>query len=65
LNRSEYVKNTILEFATFREISKSDVGIKARKNYPMETRKIKREIVAVFMENPLYFTIKLQRRMDS
>jgi hypothetical protein len=30
----------------------------------METRKIKREIVAVFMESPLYFTIPLKRRLN-
>jgi len=30
----------------------------------METRKIKREIVAVFMESPLYFTIPLKRRLE-
>jgi hypothetical protein len=31
---------------------------------PMETPKIKREIVAVFMESPLYFTIPLKRRLE-
>lgn len=61
---SEYAKNTILRFATFRKISKPDVGIKARRNYPMETPKIKREIVAVFMESPLYFTIPLKKRLE-
>jgi hypothetical protein len=45
-------------------MSKSDVGIKARRNYPMETLKIKREIVAVFMESPLYFTIPLKKRLE-
>ena len=30
----------------------------------METPKIKREIVAVFMESPLYFTIPLKKRME-
>ena len=30
----------------------------------METRKIKREIVAVFMESPLYFTIPLKKRLE-
>jgi hypothetical protein len=64
LNRSEYAKNTLLGFATFRQRSKSDVAIKLRRNYPMETRKIKREIVAVFMESPLYFTIPLKKRLE-
>jgi hypothetical protein len=64
VNRSEYAKNTILGFAAFRKISKPDVGIKARRNYPMETPKIKREIVAVFMESPLYFTIPLKKRLE-
>ena len=30
----------------------------------METSKIKREIVAVFMESPLYFTIPLKKRLE-
>lgn len=30
----------------------------------METLKIKREIVAVFMESPLYFTIPLKKRLE-
>ena len=30
----------------------------------METPKIKREIVAVFMESPLYFTIPLKKRLE-
>jgi hypothetical protein len=30
----------------------------------MEDHKIKREIVAVFMESPFYFTIPLQRRLE-
>jgi hypothetical protein len=30
----------------------------------METRKIKREIVAVFMESPLYFSIPLKKRLE-
>ena len=30
----------------------------------METLKIKREIVAVFMESPFYFTIPLKRRLE-
>jgi hypothetical protein len=29
----------------------------------MDNRKIKREIVAIFMESPFYFTIPLQRRL--
>jgi hypothetical protein len=55
VNWSEYAKNTILGFATFRKISKPDVGLKARRNYPMETPKIKKELVAVFMEIPSLF----------
>ena len=30
----------------------------------METRKIKRELVAVFMESPLYFTIPIKKRLE-
>jgi hypothetical protein len=30
----------------------------------METPKIRREIVAVMMESPLYFTIPLKRRLE-
>jgi hypothetical protein len=30
----------------------------------MESAKIKREIVALFMESPLYFTIPLKRRLE-
>jgi hypothetical protein len=30
----------------------------------METPKIKREIVAVLMESPLYFTIPLKKRLE-
>jgi hypothetical protein len=30
----------------------------------MENRKIKKEIVAVFMESPFYFTIPIQRRLQ-
>lgn len=30
----------------------------------METVKIKREIVAVFMESPLYFDIPLKKRLE-
>jgi hypothetical protein len=30
----------------------------------METPKIKREIVAVFIESPLYFTIPLKKRLE-
>jgi hypothetical protein len=30
----------------------------------MESLKIKREIVAVFMESPFYFTIPLQKRLQ-
>ena len=31
---------------------------------PMEKPKIKREIVAVLMESPFYFTIPLKRRLE-
>jgi hypothetical protein len=41
-----------------------DNGIKAGRNSPMETRKIKRELVAVFIESPLYFTIPLKKRLE-
>jgi hypothetical protein len=30
----------------------------------VENRKIKREIVAVFIESPLYFTIPLEKRLE-
>jgi hypothetical protein len=30
----------------------------------MERHKIKREIVAVFMESPFYFTIPVKRRLE-
>jgi hypothetical protein len=30
----------------------------------METPRIKREIVAILMESPLYFTIPLKRRLE-
>jgi hypothetical protein len=30
----------------------------------MEASKIKREIVAVFMESPLYFSIPLKKRLE-
>jgi hypothetical protein len=38
--------------------------MKAGRNNPMETPKIRREIVAVMMESPLYFTIPLKRRLE-
>jgi hypothetical protein len=31
---------------------------------PMETLKIKREIVAAFMQSPLYFTIPPDKRLE-
>ena len=64
MNKSANGKNNICGFATFRKTSKQDIGIKARRNSPMETRKIKREIVAVFMESPLYFSIPLKKRVE-
>ena len=64
LNRSANGKNNICGFARFREISKPVFGIKARRTYPMERLKIKREIVAVLMESPLYFTIPLKKRLE-
>jgi hypothetical protein len=64
LNRSTNGKNNIYGFATFRKFSKSNVGIKDRRNYPMEKSKIKREIVAVFMESPFYFSIPLKKRLE-
>jgi hypothetical protein len=30
----------------------------------METPKIKRELVAIFIESPLYFTIPLKKRLE-
>jgi hypothetical protein len=64
MNRSENGKSNICGFATLRKSSKPDIGITARRNYSMETPKIKREIVAVFMESPLYFTIPLKKRLE-
>ena len=64
MKRSANGKDKICGFATFRKISKPNIGIKNRRNYPMETRKIKREIVAVLMESPLYFTIPLKKRLE-
>jgi hypothetical protein len=64
LNRSANGKDNICGFATFRQISKPDNCVKARRNYPMEGSKFKREIVAVFMESPLYFTIPLKKRLE-
>ena len=36
----------------------------AKGKYLMKTYKIKREIVALVMESPLYFTIPLRKRLD-
>ena len=47
-----------------RIISKSVIGIKAMKNHSIKKPKIKREIVAVFMESPLYFSIPLKKRLE-
>jgi hypothetical protein len=63
LNRSANGENNLCGFALFRKISEPDIGAPARRNYSMETRKIKREIVAVFMESPLYFSIPLKKRL--
>jgi len=41
-----------------------DLKIKFRRNSRMQTSKIKREIVSVFMESPLYFTIPLKKRLE-
>jgi len=64
LNRSANGKVNLCGFATLRKISKPTIGIKARRNSRMETSKIKREIVAVFMESPLYFSIPLKKRLE-
>jgi hypothetical protein len=57
-------EKTLCGFAIFRKISKHDIGIIARRNDFMGTPKIKKEIVAVFMESPLYFTIPLKKRLE-
>jgi hypothetical protein len=41
-----------------------DNGLTAKENYLVKTHKIKREIVALVMESPLYFTIPLRKRLD-
>jgi hypothetical protein len=41
-----------------------DNGLTAKGNYLVKTHKIKREIVALVMESPLYFTIPLRKRLD-
>jgi hypothetical protein len=64
LKRSAHGKDNLYGFATDRTISKPNIGIKARRNFRMETSKIKREIVAVFMESPLYFSIPLKKRLE-
>ena len=64
MNRSAKGTDNICGFATFRKISKPDIGIKARRNFRMETSKIKRELVAVFMESPLYFSIPIKKRLE-
>jgi hypothetical protein len=57
-------KGIICSFAAFKKISKSNIDRKARRNPRMETSKIKREIVAVLMESPLYFSIPLKKRLE-
>jgi hypothetical protein len=64
LNKSANGENNICGFAKFRNISKRGIGTKARRNYPMDASRIKKEIVAVFMESPLYFTIPLKKRLE-
>jgi len=64
LNRSAYGTDDLCRFATFGTISKPTIGSKARRNSRMDTSKIKREIVAVFMESPFYFTIPLKKRLE-
>jgi hypothetical protein len=64
LNRSADGKDNLYGFVAFRKVSKPKIGIKARRNSQMEPSKIKREIVAVFMESPLYFSIPLKKRLE-
>jgi hypothetical protein len=47
-----------------RKISKLNIDIKAWRNSPLETSKIKREFVAVFIKSPLYCTIPLKRSIE-
>jgi hypothetical protein len=55
--------NNICGFVKYRKISKSAINLTAKRKNPMETLKLKREIVAAFMESPLYFTIPLDKRL--
>ena len=64
MTRSGNGKTNLCGFATLKKSSKPEIGIKARRNYSMERPKIKREIVAVLMESPLYFTIPLKKRLE-
>lgn len=64
MNRSGNGKINIWGFATLRKSLKQEIGIKARRDYSMETLKIKKEIVAVFMDSPLYFDIPLKKRLE-
>jgi hypothetical protein len=57
------MRNNICGFVKYQKISKFPINIAARRKNPMETPKIKREIVAAFMESPLYFTIPLDKRL--
>jgi hypothetical protein len=63
-DRSACGKKNHYGFVGFRKISKPYIVIQPGRNDPMKTRKIRREIVAVFMESPLYFSIPLKKRLE-
>jgi hypothetical protein len=63
-DRSPDRKKNQYGFVEFRKISIPYIVIQPRRNDSMKTRKIKREIVAVFMESPLYFSIPLKKRLE-
>jgi hypothetical protein len=64
LDRRAHGTDNLCGIATFETISKPTIGSKARRNSRMEPSKIKREIVAVLMESPLYFSIPLKKRLE-
>jgi hypothetical protein len=60
---AEWICETICGFVPDRKIAASLINITVKRKNPMETLKIKREIVAEFMKSPLYLTIPLDKRL--
>ena len=48
----------------YKTLKRSTCSRQAGRRHPMKTRTIKREIVTLVMESPLYFTIPLPRRLQ-